>query len=216
MVSLGYTRMVGNVGLDLLVEGFFTLLKDPFMTEFNPPDSTGTVYYVRKNAPGGAQVLGGTLELNITPIRHMTITSGFTLQKSTYDDPQDFDEKRFFRTPDAYGYLTFDYELVERFRLSSTLNYTGPMLVPYFGPDQIDPVAGELRKSGNFFDWGVKLAYSIPLNGASLQLYAGMKNILNSYQDDFDSGIDRDPGYIYGPMLPRTLYAGIAFGNLLN
>ncbi|TSA27619.1 MAG: hypothetical protein D4R67_05765 [Bacteroidetes bacterium] len=78
------------------------------------------------------------------------------------------------------------------------------------------PDKGELRTSGNFFDWGVKLSYTIHLNGASLQLYGGMKNILNSYQNDFDRGIDRDPGYIYGPMIPRTIYAGVAFGNLIK
>jgi outer membrane receptor for ferrienterochelin and colicins len=51
------------------------------------------------------------------------------------------------------------------------------------------------------------------LNGASIQIYAGVKNILNSYQDDFDRGIDRDPGYVYGPMLPRTIYVGLRIGN---
>ena len=90
------------------------------------------------------------------------------------------------------------------------------MLIPYFGLNIPDPAAGELRNSGNFFDWGVKLSYTIPINGVSLQLFAGVKNILNSYQDDFDYGIDRDPGYIYGPMLPRTVYAGLKFGNMLN
>ncbi len=95
------------------------------------------------------------------------------------------------------------------------MNYTGPMLVPYFGPDQSDPGLGELRTSGMFFDWGAKISYTIPINGASVQLYAGMKNILNSYQNDFDIGVDRDPGYIYGPMFPRTIYFGITFGNML-
>jgi outer membrane receptor for ferrienterochelin and colicins len=214
--SLDYAKMLGSVGLDILVEGFYTQLQNPFTMEFNPPDSTGTVYYIRKNSSNGAWVLGGTIELNIAPARQMTISSGFTVQQSRYEEAQDFDEKRFFRTPGAYGYLVFDYIPFSRFDISSTLNYTGPMLVPYFGPDQPDPEAGELRKSGNFFDWGIKLSYSIPLNGASLQFYFGMKNILNSYQDDFDTGIDRDPGYVYGPMLPRMIYAGISFGNLLN
>ncbi|WP_262921424.1 hypothetical protein [Maribellus maritimus] len=43
-----------------------------------------------------------------------------------------------------------------------------------------------------------------------------MKNIFNSYQNDFDEGIDRDPGYIYGSTLPRTVYLGIKVGNMLN
>jgi len=216
MVSLGFSRMVGKVGLDIRLEGFYTLLLDPFTMDFNPPDSAGTVLYIRKNASSGAFVAGGTLEVNVALVPRITITSSLTLQESRYQEAQDFGEKKFLRTPDAFGYLTLDWLPFRRFRISSTLNYTGPMLIPYFGTDQPDPETGELRRSGSFFDWGIRLSYSIPVNGASLEFHAGIKNILNSYQDDFDLGIDRDPGYIYGPMLPRMVYAGISFGNLLK
>ena len=90
------------------------------------------------------------------------------------------------------------------------------MLVPYFGLEIADPDAGELRESDPFFDLGAKFSYNIKLNGSTLQLIGGVKNILNSYQDDFDSGIDRDPAYIYGPGAPRTIYVGIKIGNMLN
>ena len=75
------------------------------------------------------------------------------------------------------------------------------MLVPYFGMDQANPDVGELRTSTAFFDIGIKARYNIKLNGATLQIFAGIKNLLNSYQNDFDEEIYRDPGYIYGPML---------------
>ncbi len=39
------------------------------------------------------------------------------------------------------------------------------------------------------------------------------KNIFNSYQSDFDMGINRDPGYIYGPGSPRTIYFGLKLGS---
>jgi outer membrane receptor for ferrienterochelin and colicins len=42
-----------------------------------------------------------------------------------------------------------------------------------------------------------------------------VKNIFNSWQRDFDRGIDRDPAYIYGPAYPRSVYLGVKFGNLL-
>ena len=32
---------------------------------------------------------------------------------------------------------------------------------------------------------------------------------INDYQKDFDKGENRDSGYIYGPMMPRSLFAGI-------
>jgi outer membrane receptor for ferrienterochelin and colicins len=133
-----------------------------------------------------------------------------------YEKPQEFDERKFLRTPDNYGFLTLDYTPLKKLDISATMIYTGPMLVPYFGPLVSDPEQGELRRSSSFCDLGLKAAYTVKLNGASLQFHAGVKNILNSYQTDFDTGIDRDPGYIYGPMLPRTIYAGITFGNLVG
>ena len=39
--------------------------------------------------------------------------------------------------------------------------------------------------------------------------HAGIQNIFNSFQRDFDHGADRDSGYIYGPTLPRTFYLGV-------
>ena len=43
----------------------------------------------------------------------------------------------------------------------------------------------------------------------NLQINAGIQNIFNAYQDDFDKGADRDSGYIYGPSLPRSFFAGV-------
>jgi outer membrane receptor for ferrienterochelin and colicins len=72
-----------------------------------------------------------------------------------------------------------------------------------------------LRTSSPFFDLGAKLKYTVKLNGAFVEFSGGIKNIFNSYQSDFDTGIERDPAYVYGPMSPRTLYFGVKFGNLL-
>jgi outer membrane receptor for ferrienterochelin and colicins len=47
-----------------------------------------------------------------------------------------------------------------------------------------------------------------------VELNGGVKNIFNSYQEDFDTGIDRDPSYVYGPLSPRTIYFGIKIGSL--
>ena len=61
-----------------------------------------------------------------------------------------------------------------------------------------------------FWDMGFKSAYDLKMHGnVSLQLNAGVQNIFNSFQDDFDSGADRDSGYIYGPTLPRTFFFGV-------
>lgn len=215
MLSFDFHRSWNKSALNLQVEGFLTLLKDPFYLEYGEPDSAGVVVYTRYNSDQQAMVNGINLQADFLPMKSLTLSSGFTWQQSRYQEAQDFNEKRFFRTPSTYGFLTFSWEAFRNASLSSTLNYTGSMLVPYFGPEQPDPAAGELRSSGAFLDWGVKLSYTVPVNGGSLQFSGGIKNILNAYQSDFDKGVDRDPGYIYGPMFPRTIYFGLVFGNAL-
>ncbi len=213
--SLDYFHSIGRWQFQLLTEGFYTRLLDPFANTYGTPDESGTVVYTRINADGGASVRGVNIELNVSPSNRFDLQSGFTIQKSTYDEAQEFDEKRFFRTPNNYGYFTMNYSPSPVLSFALTGNYTGPMLVPYFGPSIPDPDAGELRESGSFFDMGYKISYEIRLTEvAKAELSAGIKNIFNSYQDDFDTGVDRDPGYIYGPLTPRTIYIGIKVGNL--
>ncbi|MBL7965482.1 MAG: TonB-dependent receptor [Prolixibacteraceae bacterium] len=214
MLSLDFNKLIGNVHTGLLVEGFYTRLDHPFVNEIGTPDENGTVLYTRKNAQDGAAVQGVNIELKLKPLADFSLTSGFTLQTSKYDKPQEFNERRFFRTPDNYGFFALDWDFLKDFCLSATGNYTGKMLVPYFGP-LTDPNSGEMHRSDPFFDLGSKLSYTVKLNGAKLQFLAGIKNIFNAYQSDFDRGADRDPSYMYGPTQPRTVYFGIKIGNML-
>lgn len=216
MASLDFNRQIGKTSLGFLIEAFYTQLNDAFVNKYGLADEDGVVVYTRTNADGGATVQGVNLELNFVPGRTLSLKSGFTMQTSRYEDEQEFGEKRFFRTPDNYGFMTLDWKPIKALGVSSSANYTGKMLVPYFGSQQENPEVGELRHSDSFFDLGFKIRYNIRLNGASLQLFGGIKNILNSYQDDFDYGIDRDPGYMYGPGQPRTIFMGFKIGNILN
>ena len=64
-------------------------------------------------------------------------------------------------------------------------------------------------KTPSFFELGVKAQYSFPIyKYYKGQVFAGVQNLFNSYQDDFDLGYNRDSAYIYGPMAPRSFYAG--------
>lgn len=213
MASLDFNKLMGKLFTGFLVEGFYTRLENPFVNEIGIPEEDGTVYYTRKNAMGGATVQGINVELKLKPLKDFSFTSGFTIQSSKYDEVQEFEEKRFFRTPNQYGFFAIDWDFYKKFCLSATGNYTGHMLVPYFGTENPN---GELRTSERFFDLGAKLTYTVKLNGASVQFSSGIKNIFNAYQSDFDEGIDRDPAYMYGPVSPRTIYFGIKVGNFLN
>jgi outer membrane receptor for ferrienterochelin and colicins len=214
--SLNYTYDAGRWQYQFLAEGFYTSLMNPFANEYGSPDEDGVVIYTRTNAGEGATVQGINLEFNASPSNRLQMQSGFTFQKSFYEEPQEFDETRFFRSPEQYGYFSLNYMPSLRFNLSATGTYTGPMLVPYFGPALENPDEGELRTSKSFFDAGLKASWSFKITDhVKMEWNAGIKNIFNSYQKDFDSGIDRDPAYIYGPVTPRTIYMGIRIGNLL-
>lgn len=55
-------------------------------------------------------------------------------------------------------------------------------------------------------DIGLKVSYDFSLyKSTTLQLNAGVQNIFNAYQKDFDKGANRDSGYIYGPGMPRSI-----------
>jgi outer membrane receptor for ferrienterochelin and colicins len=215
MASIDYNKKIGNSYLGLLIEGFYTELRNAFVNEIGQPDENGTVIYTRTNAEG-AVVKGLNTEFNLVPVNNLKIKAGFTLQSSEYKSVHEFNKKTFFRTPDDYGYLTMDWKLTNKFGISSSGTYTGRMLVPYFGNTLSNPEAGELRTSERFYDLDIKLRFNQRINGAKIQFFGGVKNIFNSYQDDFDSGINRDPGYIYGPKSPRTIYFGIKIGNMLD
>jgi outer membrane receptor for ferrienterochelin and colicins len=214
--SLEYTIHDGKWQYQLLAEGFYTLLMNPFANEYGTPDENGTVIYTRTNAEDGAKVKGINLEINASPSNRLQMQSGFTIQKSLFEEPQEFDEKRFFRSPDHYGYISLSYNPSLLFSISATGNYTGPMLLPYFGPELSKPSEGELRTSPSFFDAGIKAAYTIRITDhLKMECNVGVRNLFNAFQKDFDSGIDRDPAYMYGPGTPRTIYVGIRLGSLL-
>ncbi len=216
MSSVDFNFSLGNSASSLLVEGFYTQLNNPFANEYGDMDENGVVIYTRVNATSGAVVQGVNTELNFVPSSSTSLKAGFTFQKSEYQQEREFGERTFLRTPNSYGFVTAEWEPLKNLILNSTGTYTGKMLVPYFGPTIASPEEGELRETNTFFDLGFKISYGFRINGATLQMFVGAKNVFNSYQSDFDMGIERDPGYIYGPNQPRAIYFGIRVGNRLR
>lgn len=216
MASVAYNFNRATFSSTLLVEGFYTLLENPFVNEFGTPDEHGDVIYTRINSEGGAHVGGLNMELTMAVGKKVSMNLGFTTQKSRYEEEQEFNERSFFRTPDNHGFFAIQVKPVKKLSINATGTYTGKMLIPYFGPALDNPDDGELRISPTFFDLGLKVGYDIKINGATMQLFVGAKNIFNSYQKDFDMGAERDPGYMYGPNQPRAVYLGIRIGNRLR
>jgi outer membrane receptor for ferrienterochelin and colicins len=215
MASLDYNKLIGTVYTGFLIEGFYTQLVDAFANEIGVPDENGDVIFTRVNS-SGALVQGINMELRLKPLRNFEMSSGFTLQTSAYEEVQDWGDKDFLRTPHQYGFLVLDWDFAKGFCFSTSANYTGTMKVLYQGIEDKPVDENEIINTESFFDLGARLSYTVKLNGASVQFLGGIRNMFNSYQSDFDNGIDRDPAFIYGPLMPRAVYFGINFGNMLN
>ncbi|MDD2416112.1 MAG: TonB-dependent receptor, partial [Parabacteroides sp.] len=160
----------------------------------------------------GARVMGINLEGKLA-YEWIQLQAGATLQRSRYKEPEHWSDnptlkpqKKMFRSPDVYGYVTSSFNPVKKLSLSLTGTYTGSMLVQHFAgyvPEDRE------EKTPDFVDMSLKLAYDFPLlTSGTLQINAGIQNIFDSYQSDFDKGGSRDAGYVYGPALPRSYFVG--------
>ncbi len=213
--SVDYYHLFGNMQTNFTVDLFYTDLSDVFvLRRLEQPDAAGNAVLERTNG-AGARVMGVNLEGKVAFPSRIQLQVGLTLQSSRYKEPEYWSEnpeippvKRLFRTPDTYGYFTFSYNPVKPLQLSLTGTYSGRMLVQHLeGSGTPIDVAVETPR---FLDAGFKAAYDFKIfNHSTLQLNAGIHNIFNSYQKDFDQGYLRDSGYIYGPTMPRSIYAGV-------
>lgn len=205
---------IGDVQTNLLLEGFYTTLDDVFALRTIGEDAVGNEVLERYNG-SGATVFGGNVELRAVFSSQFSVQGGLTLQRSRYKEPEQWSDnpdvpatKDMFRTPDMYGYFTLNYSPVKPLTLGMTGTFTGPMWMQHFeGSGTTIDIA---ERTESFADIGVKVAYDFKLfDFSTLQINAGMHNIFNSFQKDFDKGELRDSGYMYGPMLPRSVYVGV-------
>lgn len=211
--SLDLYRNFGSVQTNLLIEGFYTDLQDVFDLKEAGRDAAGNLILQRYNAPG-ATIRGINAELKAAFSPRVVLQAGYTWQRSRYREPVSWSEetapqRRMFRTPDSYGYAVLTAGVARNFDVSLSGNYTGPMLVKHY--------AGYVEKdtetvTPRFWDLGFRLDYDIRLSAAfTVEVSAGMKNVLDRFQKDIDCGTDRDAKYIYGPALPRTFFFGVKF-----
>lgn len=210
-VSADLYRSWGDWQGNVLVEGFFTDLDDVFALRELGFNDEGILIKERHNE-SGARVFGGNLEGKIAWRDVFQLQAGVTLQNSRYKEARSWSKdveatKRMFRTPDLHGYMTASYNPMKNLTLALTGTYTGSMLVEHHAGMLESNVTVETR---DFWDMGIKAAYDFKVyRSFSLQINAGVQNMFNSFQNDFDSGADRDSGYIYGPTLPRNFFFGI-------
>jgi len=223
--SLSYQTNRKGMQASFLIEGFYTSLSNPFtLVSTGAVLPNGSILEEVRNGDG-AFVNGANVEVSAAPSAELTLQAGGTLQRSVYREgqvlfePETPDEAeptivvdRFMRTPNLYGYITANWQVHPRFAADVTGTYTGGMTVP-----RVVSESGflDLVQSDAFFDLNLKLTYDVELGSKlNLELSSGIQNLLNSYQDDFDTGPTRDSDYIYGPARPRTVFFGVKIGHL--
>ena len=192
------------------LEGFYTKVTDAFILEDNGQDVAGNFLLIKRNGDG-TLVKGATLDLRASTWK-TSFQAGLTVQSSRYDSPVEWADGQFtdhlLRTPDVYGYYTASWSFTDVASLALSGTYTGPMDVPHFAgyiaEDRIDRSDAFWELNG-MLDFDVQLSPTMP----EFELKVSVKNILNRFQDNFDRGVDRDAGYIYGPRSPRTLTASL-------
>ncbi|GAA4270941.1 TonB-dependent receptor [Aquimarina gracilis] len=223
--SLNFTKNINKTQTDFLLEGFYTDLKDPFtLVSTGAVLENGSILEEVRNG-SGAKVFGTNFEIGISPSKEWQFQLGGTIQKANYDEDQvlfesddtidaeeDVAVSEFVRNPNTYGYLNASWIPGEHFNMNLTGTYTGNMIVP-----RVVSESGflDLIDTDPFLDMNLKLEYHTDISeNFHITFSGGVKNMFNSYQDDFDIGPLRDSDYIYGPGAPRTFFIGIKFGKL--
>jgi len=216
--SINYDKASEKFISGFTLEGFYTYLKDAFYQHPLGEDDLGELFEKRNGDV--AVVKGATIELRANYNKKIQLETGLTIQSSSYDTAISYSDelapkRKFLRTPDVYGFATLSITPNKKFNTSINLVYTGSMdLVHLAGaPEQLND---EYLKSPTFAELSFKTGYTFNLKqlDTSFELFGGVKNVLNAYQDDFDSGKNRDSNYIYGPGAPRTVFVGIKLSSL--
>ncbi|MFA5625734.1 MAG: TonB-dependent receptor [Bradymonadales bacterium] len=196
------------------LNAYWTRIQDAFSTQSAEiQDIPGTHKVIRLNR-GNTTVAGAELEFGVQYRDLWGLDLGWTYDYSQNSDADgDFEgdpnDKRIFRTPETYGYAATWVKLFDALQIVTDVKVTGPMYVPHFAGMEEQT----LKKSPWFADWSFSIEYTHKFShDRYIGLIAGFKNILDSRQRDYDIGKDRDAGYVYGPMSPRSFFVSFKGG----
>ena len=214
--SADWYHAFNNVSINLMAEGFYTMLKDTYsLRQTGDKADDGNSNIMERYNGSGSKVYGCTMEGKLAISTAFSLQAGLTIQRSRYDEAQAWSDdeavapvRDLFRSPNVYGYMVACYSPFKNFDIDLSGTYTGPMLAQHLKGSGTDVDVAVSTPS--FWDMSCKISYEFNIMKiCRLNLHAGVKNIFNAYQKDFDHGELRDSGYIYGPSLPRSLVVGM-------
>jgi outer membrane receptor for ferrienterochelin and colicins len=110
-----------------------------------------------------------------------------------------------------FGHINAIFDISKNLGIFTAVKYQGKMNVPHeVLVEGIEEPFLRLENVPSFVELDFGVTYNLQLiNNFSTKLSIGVKNLTDAYQDDLDFGVNRDPGYVYGPANPRTLYFSI-------
>jgi outer membrane receptor for ferrienterochelin and colicins len=220
--SLNYTKKIGKIQTNWIVEGFYTQLINPFIIVNQTEMPDGLVIMTKRNGVA-AVVQGINVESQIAFSRKLSLQLGATLQTSRYAKaeniwtPQNQEQTDsivttpyLLRTPDLYGFFTLNYQPILPLQIGLSGVYTGRMYVPHVVAENGYTT---INRTPHFFELNLKTAYKLNMSASYyVEFFGGVHNLFNSFQRDFDTGITRDATYIYGPARPRSVFVGVKLG----
>lgn len=211
--SVNYDKATENFIAGFTLEGFYTHLNDAFILENIGQDEFGQVF--EKQNGDGATVQGLTIELRANYNKKVQLETGFTLQTSKFDKAVTYIDgiaptRSFLRTPNEYGFANLTFNPNKKWNLNVNYVFTGSMKIAHFAGAE-NQTTDEFLNTKTFSELSTKVGYTVNSKKLDMdfEIYGGLKNIFNTYQDDFDIGKNRDSNYIYGPALPRTVFIGL-------
>ncbi len=211
--SINYDQTSEKFIVGFTLEGFYNRLQRAFILQPIGQDQFGELF--EKQNGQGATVFGGILEVRANYNRQLQLEAGFTLQNSLFDEEIEYIDgvpslRHFMRTPNDYGFANLTITPNESFSFNLNYVYTGSMFVPHFAGAS-NQLRDEIFRSPAFSELSAKMGYTLNIKSfpPSMEIYGGVKNMLNAYQRAFDVGKYRDSNFIYGPAAPRTVYLGL-------
>jgi outer membrane receptor for ferrienterochelin and colicins len=217
--SINYDKATEHFIAGFTFEGFYTTLDNAFFQFPLGEDEFGQRFEKRNGK--GATVQGITIEGRANIDYVFEVDAGFTIQTSLFDEAVETIEglptkREFLRTPNNYGFATLAYTPTKNWSASANLVYTGTMDIAHFGGEGTGQLEDEYFTSPTFTEVGVRLGHTFVLEKTStgIEVFGGVKNVFDAYQNDFDISKNRDSNFTYGPNLPRTFFLGLRIKSL--
>jgi outer membrane receptor for ferrienterochelin and colicins len=203
-----YGKQIGQNLIQFSLEAFYNKLMNTFILhEIRRIEKARILERINGS---GSKVYGISVDFGLVLGPKLSLASGWTIQRSRLDEPEpDFNSREFFRTPNLYGFLNMSYKNNKLVNIDLSGEYTSSMKAPHY--------AGYIKEDGledtsSFWVVNIRLHKPVNITGSyEVLMFLGAYNVLNSYQEDLDKGMDRDSGYVYGPAKPFSLYAGFEF-----